>query len=184
MCGITVSQNTLCQHLVANMSECFTDAQIDALVVGSHYVEVPGSTNEELQGGATFTYKEGTTMFTHVVDQACSDFGDFHAMRRVLRALVRKEKELFVATIAKLVVFDGRTNKAIVSFLNQTAGVEASTSNIVSIDVDMFLTTCKTPSQTNSLCFAAQVLAGVATFALVMACSVVTVYQKKLKSIS
>jgi|694.fasta_scaffold10499_3 hypothetical protein len=166
------------------MSECLTDAQIDALVADSHYVELPGTSKEELQGGATYTYKEGTGLrFTHVAAQACIDFINFPVMHRVLRALVRKEKDLFVVSIAKLVVFDGCTNKALVCFSNQTDGVEASNSNIVSIDLDQFRTTCKTRSQTKSLYLASQVLAGVATFALVWAIGVVTDYRNKVKSI-
>ena len=181
----TLCLNTLSQHFVANMSECLTDAQIDALVVASHCVELPGTSKEELQGGATYTYKEGTGLrFTDVAYQACIEFINFPVMHRVLRALVHKEKELFVATIAKLVVFDGCTNKALVCFSNQTDGVEASNSNIVSIDLDQFRTTCKTRSQTKSLCFNAQVLAGFALFSLVWAFGVVMVYRKKLKSIS
>ena len=122
-----------------NFARNLSDAQIDALVLGSHRVFEP-STHPCWQDNNTVVCYNNNTSF----DNAAKTFANTQnrAIQRVARSLARNKQALNVNKVAKIVVFDSTTKKVSFSFVNRNPNVALATHTIVVIDLDIFRVKC------------------------------------------
>ena len=125
---------------MSNFARYLSDAQIDALVVGSHQVFEP-STHPCWQDNNTVVFYNNHTSFTKAAETFANNTQN-RAIQRVARSLARNKQALNVNNVAKIVVFDSTTKKVSFSFVNRNPNVCLATHTIVVIDLDIFRVKC------------------------------------------